>query len=585
MFNNFIGGGQVFLHKVRMLRQVLSTTIVVSLLAGCIITWSTTNTKHTKLDIDASLTYFKAKFALAVQPAISAIAIKKSLPSVNAYSGGKLWKQNMLASSVIIHHHFKSAWEAFVVTMKLLIIKSLVFGSLAGLFVFLLWSRFGKDLKTEKQKEGSSVVLTAKQVKKKLKSIGYASSLQLGRMPLVQGAETRHFLVTGSTGSGKTNLMHTLLPQIERQKQPSIVIDQTGEMIAKYYDAKRGDIIFNPFDARSKAWNFWKDCETKEELMRFSDILFSFNRKKHDHSSDPFWERSAQTVFNSCVNYLIKIDNKTLESLNYLSTDASLDYLSVKLKNTAAERFLTINNSITASSILATLSTSTNPMSYLQDDSKNGIFSLKEYFKGIHQGSNAWLFLATKPSNRELTLSIVSCLTDLALSILMDIGIHRDRRVWFVIDELPALGKLPALPKIMSEGRKYGACVIAGMQSLNQLYEHYGQFAGSSIFGQFGTSFFFRNTETSIAKMISGMCGSETITRNHQNTSFGANEFRDGVSYNEQQHKKPLIDIDHLANLAVGECYTVLPEPKVRISKMQIPESKIKNKNEGFIQK
>ena len=30
MLNNFIGGGQVFLHKVRMFRQVLRTTVFVS---------------------------------------------------------------------------------------------------------------------------------------------------------------------------------------------------------------------------------------------------------------------------------------------------------------------------------------------------------------------------------------------------------------------------------------------------------------------------------------------------------------------------------------------------------------------------
>ena len=73
---------------------------------------------------------------------------------------------------------------------------------------------------------------------------------------------------------------------------------------------------------------------------------------------------------------------------------------------------------------------------------------------------------------------------------------------------------------------------------LNQLYSQYGHYDGSTIFGQFGTSFFFRNTEPAIAKMISSMCGSETITRQQKNTSFGANEFRDGVSYNEQQQKK-----------------------------------------------
>ena len=167
--------------------------------------------------------------------------------------------------------------------------------------------------------------------------------------------------------------------------------------------------------------------------------------------------------------------------------------------------------------------------------------SLKKYFEGVKSGNNAWLFLATKPSNRSLTLPLITCIVELALAELMDIGIDEDRRVWFVLDELAALGVLPGLSPLMTEGRKYGACVLAGLQSLNQLYEHYGHHAGSKIFGQFGTLCFFRNQEESIVRMISNMCGTETITRQQKNTSFGANEFRDGVSYNEQQTKKELV--------------------------------------------
>ena len=136
----------------------------------------------------------------------------------------------------------------------------------------------------------------------------------------------------------------------------------------------------------------------------------------------------------------------------------------------------------------------------------------------------------------------------------------------------------------MSEGRKYGVCVIAALQSLNQLYDSYGQYAGSSIFGQFGTTFFFRNTETSIGKLFSSMSGTETITRQQKNTSFGANEFRDGVSYNEHQQRKELVEYSELSNLQTGECYTFLPEPKVKLSKMQVPEDRGKDKNQNFIQ-
>ena len=448
----------------------------------------------------------------------------------------------MSAYSVINGGKFKNAWDTAIKEAMLLGLKSLVFGSCAGLIVFIVWSYFGSNLKTDKKKEGSAEVLTPLQVKLKLQLMGKDSDLYIGNMPLVKDSETRHFLVMGSTGSGKTNLMHNLLPQVKQKEQPAIVIDQTGEMIARYYNPQRGDIIFNPFDARSKNWNFWQDCSTSEELERFSKILFSFNRKRSRSHSDPFWEQSAQYVFNDCAEYLIRTGNTSLTALKRLAIEANLEELQKKLKGTAAERYLNDDSKGVATSILSTLATNAKPISYLSDDDSSDTFSLKEHFKNIKSGSNAWLFLSTKPSSRELTLPLIACLTELGLSELMNIGIDQKRRVWCIFDELASLGNLPAFTPLMAEGRKYGACVVACLQSLNQLYDHYGAYAGSSIFGQFGTCFFFRNTEPAIAKMFSSMCGSETITRQQKNTSFGANDFRDGVSYQETEKKKELVE-------------------------------------------
>lgn len=403
-------------------------------------------------------------------------------------------------------------------------------------------------------------------------------------MPLVKDMETRHFLVTGSTGSGKTNLIHNLLPQIEKLGQPAIVIDQTGEMIAKYYNPERGDIIFNPFDSRGRAWDFWADCGTREDLERFSKILIGFNRKQSSNHSDPFWENAAEVVFNSCIEFL-RPKKASIEAIAQMVCQSDINYLKRMLNNTEAGRYLGADSKQTAASIVSVLTANAKPLTYLKSAGGGGSFSMKQHFANIKNGSPSWLFLATKPSSRSLTLPLISCLTELALARLIDSGIAKDRRVWTVIDELPALGRLPALSPLMAEGRKYGACVLAGMQSLNQLYSQYGHYDGSTIFGQFGTSFFFRNAEPAIAKMISSMCGSETITRQQKNTSFGANEFRDGVSYNEQQQRKPLVEPDDLANLAIGECYVLFPEPAVRLAKIQTKEATVREKHQGFLEK
>jgi len=584
MLNNFISGGQVFLHKIRMLRQVLSTAFVISILAGALIAWNFSKDSTSSVDWCGAVTYAKAKVAITLHPALSAISIGKSKANVDAYSNGKLWKKRMLASSVISSSKFNSAWNKSLNIIQILSLKALSFGACTGIIILLFWSRFGRSLKDEKKKDGSGEILTPEQVGRRLKSLSLASDFKIGKMPLVKDMETRHFLVSGSTGSGKTNFLHNILPQVEKKKQPVVVIDQTGEMIAKYYNKERGDIIFNPFDDRSHVWDFWADCSDDESLERFSNILMGFNRRISGSRADPFWEKSATEIFESAVKYKRGCNDLSIERLNTLIRQTDLKVLRQKLIGTAASRYLESENSVTANSILSVLTTSTKPLAYLQDINNQDSFSLKGYFNQVKEGSNSWLFLATKPSNRALTLPLIACLTELALAELMDIGIDEDRRIWFVLDELAALGVLPGLSPLMTEGRKYGACVLAGLQSLNQLYEYYGHHGGSKIFGQFGTLCFFRNQEESIVRMISNMCGTETITRQQKNTSFGANEFRDGVSYNEQQTKKELVTQNNISSLATGECYILLPEPETRLAKVQTPEAKVKAKQEGFVQ-
>jgi type IV conjugative transfer system coupling protein TraD len=596
MLNDFTGGGQIFLHKLRMFFQVLNRSCLTAFLVSIAILVMVSYKAALVLDLKAVTTYQKALIVDGFDSATSLMRntvnpdSRNYFTTINAYDRKGLYAKNIDPRKIIRSNYFRDSYSNFIEFLKARLLLGCVIMLGVFLVIYLIWSRFGRDVKSEKKKEGSDKVLSALEVRKILKTANKASHFHIGRMPLVKDSATKHLLVTGSTGSGKTNLIHNILPQVVAAKQPAIVIDQTGEMIAKYYNSSRGDIIFNPFDARGSSWDFWSDCSTDEELERFSRILFSFNRKKTGHSTDPFWEQSAETVFNAVVKSQRTSGDQRIEQLCKLVRNTSLKTLQTKLKNTEASRYLESDNKTTASSILSVLSTNTKPLSYLRSNTITNTqsFSLKEYFQGIGpsqgQSSNSWLFLATKPSSRDLTLPLIACLSELAFSRLLDIGIKKDRRIWFVIDELSSLGKLPALSTLMAEGRKYGACVLAGLQSLNQLYSNYGRYEGSTIFGQFGTSFFFQNKEPEIAKMVSSICGTETIYRQQKNTSFGAHEFRDGVSYSEQQQQKDLVEYSDLANLSAGECFVLLPESSVRIAKLQTPEAKIEDKNMGFIQ-
>lgn len=605
MLNNFIGGGQIFLHKVRMFGQVFFRNMHMSILVGILVALFFNMKALNALDWDGFITYRKASISVGFENGMKSLRDtlgnkKEYREYVYAKTRGKSYGE-IEAYKIIKTNIFKRADNEAFDLFYVILILAIKVSVLVFISIYLWWSRFGAGLKSEERKKGSDQVLSAKEVAKTLRKMNMASSIKIGKMPIVKDSEVRHFLITGSTGSGKTNLFHNILPQVDKKGQPAIVIDQTGEMISKYYNEARGDIIFNPFDDRGAIWDFWKDCESKEDLESFSEILFGFNRKSTGMSNDPFWEKSAETVFNAAATKLKSQGVFSVEELSRLTRKTTRTILKSRLAGTEASIYLGDDNKTTAGSILSVLATLSKPITYLKDvpraspDSSNSkiehekdkikTFSLKEYFEGVSRGDNAWLFLASKPSSRALTLPLLACLTDLSLSKLMDIGIEDDRRLWFVFDELASLKKLPALQGLMTEGRKYGACIIAGLQSLNQLYEYYGRNAGSTIFGQFGTNFFFRNNEPEIGKMVSSMCGTETIMRHQKNTSFGANEFRDGVSYNEQERKKNLVEYSDLANLKVKECFVLLPEPKVRVARIDVPGAKIPSKNQGFCSK
>jgi type IV secretory pathway TraG/TraD family ATPase VirD4 len=58
---------------------------------------------------------------------------------------------------------------------------------------------------------------------------------------------------------------------------------------------------------------------------------------------------------------------------------------------------------------------------------------------------------------------------------------HTAKPVWFVLDELASLNKLPQLDTAVTENRKYGNPVVMGFQGRSQLEKRYGQDAEAML--------------------------------------------------------------------------------------------------------
>lgn len=111
----------------------------------------------------------------------------------------------------------------------------------------------------------------------------------------------------------------------------------------------------------------------------------------------------------------------------------------------------------------------------------------------------------------------------------------------------------------MAESRKYGGCIMAGVQSFPQLTATYGQNKAQAILDLFNTKIFFRNTDPNTNQWISKVLGEAETTENIENLSYGANTIRDGVSLSQQNRTKLLVLPTEIATLKDLEAFVKLP--------------------------
>jgi type IV secretory pathway TraG/TraD family ATPase VirD4 len=119
--------------------------------------------------------------------------------------------------------------------------------------------------------------------------------------------------------------------------------------------------------------------------------------------------------------------------------------------------------------------------------------------------------------------------------------------VWFVIDELASLNKLPQLHTAVTENRKYGNPVVMGLQGRSQMEKRYGQDA-EAMLSQPATKIFLKTSEPRAAKWISEAIGEIEVERLKESRSMGL--FRSKKSLSMEIATKPLIMASEIAGLA-----------------------------------
>jgi type IV secretory pathway TraG/TraD family ATPase VirD4 len=104
-----------------------------------------------------------------------------------------------------------------------------------------------------------------------------------------------------------------------------------------------------------------------------------------------------------------------------------------------------------------------------------------------------------------------------------------DQRLWFVVDELDALGAIDGLKDALARSRKFGGRCVLGFQSIAQISSTYGQGEAQTIVENCGNTLILRcsaSEQGGTARFASRLIGEreivrENITRGRSGEWFG----------------------------------------------------------------
>ena len=369
--------------------------------------------------------------------------------------------------------------------------------------------------------------------------------------------ESSHILLMGDTGSGKSNAIRQILRQVESRGEAAIVYDPAGEFVQEFYNPDRGDLILNPLDARCPFWNLQSELDGRGS----EDAIAAAMLPDKQYESGFFTDAPRRVLAA-----LLRKGGSVFALLEWMADPAEIER---RLAGTPQAAFLDRKAGPQRAGVLSSMNLIADSLALLPQGAET-----KEWFNtgDWKYERTKWVFLTSRPALRERILPLHSAWLDLFILRMMEPCVNPAKPVWFVLDELASLNKLPQLHTAVTENRKYGNPVVLGFQGRSQLEKRYGQDA-EAMLSQPATKIFFKTSEPRAAKWISETLGEIEVERLKESRSpelIGSRR-----NYAMEIATKPLVMASEIAGLEPLHGYVKQENRVVPVSFAFVPKRKL----------
>ena len=387
------------------------------------------------------------------------------------------------------------------------------------------------------------------------------------KISINQDLLSKHFMLIGGTGSGKTNVFKFFIKQIKQQMTQNdvmIIFDTKGDYL-KFHQTN--DTIIGNSENTVK-WNIYKEVlvdgwDDKKVQSNAYEITHSLFKESIEKTTQIFFPSAAKDLLTAIIIAHIRLGRDDINFMKkYFNNQALrhyLDTLSIekinKLLNpkvfpdlSSVLMYLGDGKSNQAPGVIAELQNISHQI-FMGAFAEDGRFSTREF---VRMKGGKTLFVEYDLATGDTFAPIYRLMFDLSLKEALGRS-KSSGNVYLICDEFKLLPNMKHIEDGVNFGRSLGVKIIAGLQSIEQLYEIYGESKGRNIASGFSSIIAFKPNDFVTREFFSNLYGKNIVLEQYKTSNNNLAE--------EKREGKTVEDWD-LNHLKVGEAIVGLAYEK-----------------------
>ena len=165
--------------------------------------------------------------------------------------------------------------------------------------------------------------------------MGHSAQGEPMRIPVGEQMLSRHLLLLGGIGTGKSNAFHFLIRNVRSSltdRGVAIIFDTKGDFYREFYQP--GDVVISN-DSRASGgsgpdyWNLFGEISIDDRIEEnILEIAKSFFSEKLAHTTQPFFPNAAKDLFGALLLHMVRSE-QFKEVRNNQALRAAFDTFSV----------------------------------------------------------------------------------------------------------------------------------------------------------------------------------------------------------------------------------------------------------------